>query len=438
MPRRHVLIGSGPASISAAAAIREVDPSASITLVGVEPEGYYSRPGLAYFLAREVPEAQLHPFTAEDIASLHLDWITARVERIDASGHGVMLTDGRQLPYDRLLVATGSQAIPIDVPGGELDGVIKLDDMADARDLVSRSHKAKTAVVIGGGITSIEIVEGLRAHKVDVHYFIRKERYWSNVLSEEESRIVQNGLSRQGVHIHYFTRLARIVGKDGTVTGVETADGTLIPCDMVAVAVGVLPRKQLAEEAGIACGRGVLVDEYLRSSDPDVFAAGDVAEVCEDATDKRTMEVLWNSAITKGRIAGLNMADEVVHRYDSGNPLNVTRLAGFRITIMGTVGTGEDSDLKGISRGDSETWRQAGDSQVVESTAEGANLRLILGASTIAGAVVMGDQALSFPLQRIIGEHRDVSAVMSRLRAPAAPVAELIGAYWRDTLAAGV
>jgi len=432
MARRHVLIGSGPAAISAAAAIRSVDADGSISLITAEDAGYYSRPGLAYFLAKEVPEPRLHPFTAEDFARLRLQWLTGEVARIDTAAQQVALTDGRTVGYDRLLIATGSRAIPIDVPGGELDGVTKLDDLADARDLVARSRKAKTAVVLGGGITALEIVEGLREHKVDVHYFIRKDRYWSNVLSPEESRIVEKGLAARGVHLHYFTQAARIAGKAGRVAAVETTDGTSIPCEMVAVAVGVLPRKRLAVEAGIACGRGLLVDEFLRSSDPRVFAAGDVAEVCEEATDRRTVEVLWNSAIEKGRIAGLNMADEPVHRYSSDNPLNVTRLAGFKITIMGTVGSGVDSDLKGISRGDSETWREAGESAVVESTLEGANVRLVLGDGVISGAVVMGEQALSYPLQRIVGERMDVSAIVPMLREPSADVAGIIGEYWHQ------
>jgi NAD(P)H-nitrite reductase large subunit len=221
------------------------------------------------------------------------------------------------------------------------------------------------------------------------------------------------------------------------VVGVRTVAGQQISCEMVAVAIGVLPQTQLAESAGILCGRGILVDEYLRSNVADIFAAGDVAEVCDPLTDRRTMEVLWNSAKEKGRVAGLNMASEQLTVYDEGAPLNVTRLAGFKITIMGTVGGGEDSDLKGISRGDSETWRQAGNAAVVECRAGDANVRLVLGEHTIDGAVVMGDQALSFPLQELIHARADVSSMLPALRAPAAPVAQLLGEFYRGWRAPG-
>lgn len=432
MARRHLLIGSGPGAMSAAETIRSRDDGAEIVVVGAEPHGYYSRPGLAYYLAKEVPEERLFPFATQDIDRLNVRLLLERAVHIDPAAHRVTLEGGRELPYDRLLVATGSTAIPVKVPGAQLDGVAKLDDMDDARELIRRCRHAKAAVVVGGGITALEIVEGLRAHRVRVHYFMRGDRYWSNVLSESESRIIEQELRARGVQIHYFTELARILGQEGRVVAVETDNGTRIPCDLVAVAIGVLPQKELAEAAGLDCGRGILVDRYLRSSDDDVFAAGDVSEVRDALTDRRTLEVLWSSAVAKGRIAGLNMATEPVHTYDKGAPLNVTRLAGFKITIMGTVGSGKDSDLEGLARGDSEIWRRLGDAPVVESQNSDAHIRLALAERTIAGAVVMGDQALSYPLQELIGARADVSGIAASLQAPAAPVAELVHDFWQE------
>jgi NAD(P)H-nitrite reductase large subunit len=430
--RRHVLIGSGPAAVAAAEAIRREDIAAEITMVSADPHGYYSRPGLAYYLAKEIPEDRLFPFTSRDFAGLGVSFVSQRVAQIDPTAHSVTLGSGHDVPYDRLLIATGSYAIPLGVRGVELDGVVKLDDMEDARNLIQRGQHAKEAVVVGGGITALEIVEGLRTRGVHVHYLMRKDRYWSNVLSEAESRIVEDGLRSGGVEIHYFTEVARILGVDGRVTGVETQNAEEIPADLVAVAIGVLPKKQLGESGGLECGRGILVDEFLRTSARDVFAAGDVAEVRAHEGGKGLMEVLWNSAVAKGRVAGSNMAAEVVHRYVPSVALNVTRLAGRTITIMGTVGNGKDEDVKGIARGDSETWRQLGDAAIVEHESRNARVRMALTDRTIVGAIVMGDQALSFPLQEIIASHADVSALAERLREGDASVAELVDRFWRD------
>jgi hypothetical protein len=142
--------------------------------------------------------------------------------------------------------------------------------------------------------------------------------------------------------------------------------------------------------------------------------------------------VLWSSAVAKGRIAGLNMATEPTHVYDSGPPLNVTRLAGLHTTIIGTVGSGDDADLEGISRGDSQVWSELCSRAIVEVQTGDAHIRLALGENTIAGAVVMGDQTLSFPLQELIEARVDVSGIVAALEAPEAPIVELINGLWGD------
>jgi NAD(P)H-nitrite reductase large subunit len=427
--RRHLLIGGGPASIAAAEAIRAADDAAEITLVS-DDNGYYSRPGLAYLLAREVPEARLFPFTPADFDTLRLSRVEGHARRLDLERREVVLDDGRALTYDRLLLATGSRAVPAHVPGTDLDGVVKLDDLADARDIIRRSATCKGAVVVGGGITAVEIVEGLRARKVQVDYLMRQDRYWRNVLSETESAVVEEDLVRTGVRVRRFTELARIIGRDGRVAGVETGDGDTIPCDLVAVAIGVRPRIGLAAEAGLDCGRGVLVDDHLQASAEGVYAAGDIAETARPGTDRRTLEVLWHSAVMKGRTAGRNMAGEPAETYQPGVPLNITRLAGLRTTIIGTVGKGVDTDLDGLQRGDSQTWSELGEATIVETRDDGARIRLALGARCIVGAVVIGDQTLSFPLQELIEERVDVSHAAAELAAPGTNVAGLVDGLW--------
>ena len=195
--------------------------------------------------------------------------------------------------------------------------------------------------------------------------------------------------------------------------------------------MGVRPRVELARAAGLPCDRGVLVDEYLRAGDPDIYAAGDIAEAA-DRSGHRTLQVLWNPALLKGRVAGLNMATEPVHAYEQDEPINVTRLAGLHTTIIGLVGSGTDADLEGLSRGDSEVWSELSDQAIVESERGDAHVRLTLGEHTIAGAVVMGDQTLSFPLQDLIEGHADVTGAVAALEAPGAPIVEIVNGLWAD------
>lgn len=411
-PRRHVLIGGGPATVAAAEAIRASDAESEIVVVCADPHGYYSRPGLAYYLTDELHRRQLFPVDPAEFEALGVTWVRDRATAVDPAAHRVTLQSGRSLDYDRLLLATGSSAIRAKVPGADLDGVVKLDHLDDARDIVRRARTAESAVVVGGGITALEVVEGLRARGAHVHYFLRRDRYWANVLSPAESRVVEERLGTEGVEVHRFTELDEVLGAAGRVTGVRTGEGEEIPCQIVAFAVGVRPQIELARAAGLPCARGVLVDEYLRAGDPDVYAAGDVAESVDPPTGRRVLDVLWNVALAKGRVAGLNMAGEPRYRYPEEHPLNITRLAGLHTTIIGKVGNGEDADLQGLTRGDSQVWSELGEAAVVEAERGEAHVRLALGERTIDGAVVMGDQSLSPPLQQLIETRADAAEIV--------------------------
>jgi len=431
MAQRYLIVGTGAAAIAAAEAIRSYDPSGDLLLVGEEPHGYYSRPGLAYYLTGELPERLLFPFTEHDFDRLRVRRLHARVAALQPQTHEVVLDDDRRLPYDRLLLATGSLAAGPSLPGVELEGVVKLDDLDDARRILQRCRRGRTAVVVGGGITALEIVEGLRARNVRTHYLLRGERYWGNVLDETESRIVEHRLQEEGIQLHYHTELAEILGRRGRVAGVLTQDGRRIDCELVAIAIGVRPRTELAESAGLATERGIQVDEYLHTSVRGVFAAGDVAQVFDPFSGKAVLDTLWGVAVAQGRIAGQNMAGQATP-YHKSVPFNVTRLAGLTTTIIGTVGRGRDADLVGIARGDSETWRRLPDALVAQNAFDVNRLRILAGQHSLLGALVMGDQTLSLPLYRLVAHQADITPIREHLLQPSAHLGDLIAGFWAD------
>ena len=263
--------------------------------------------------------------------------------------------------------------------------------------MLKRARRGRTAVVVGGGITALEIVEGLRARHMKVQYLLRDNRYWANVLEEAESRWIERRLQHDGVQIHFQADLVEILGKRGQVSGVRLADRRQIPCQMVAVAIGVRPRLALAESAGLKVERGVLVDEHLRTNDADIYAAGDVAQVFDPISGKATVASLWGPSRQQGHTAGLNMAGQSAV-YARGVPFNVTRLAGLTTTLIGTIGGSEaDRDVVGIARGDSETWRVLPDAIAAQAEFDVNRLRLMVGGNRLVGAVLMGDQTLCRP-----------------------------------------
>jgi NAD(P)H-nitrite reductase large subunit len=426
---RYVIIGSGVAGIAAVEAVRALDALNEIVMIGDDPHGFYSRPGLAYYLTGELHDKALFPRTPEAYRQLNFRFIKARVLDINRETHSLELEDNPSLPYDKLLIAVGAQALPLEVPGANLDGVLKLDHMDDARNILKHARRGRTAVVVGGGITALELVEGLLARGMKVHYLLRGDRYWSNVLDEHESSIVEHRLKEERVNLHYHAEVIEVTGNNGRVNGIRLLNGKTVKCDLVAYAIGIRPRVELAKKAGLAIDRGILVNEYLQTNDAGIYAAGDVAQAYDPMTGRSILDSLWSPARDQGRVAGLNMAGQRT-AYLKAPPLNVTRLAGLTTTIIGTVGRGRDDDLVGIARGDSETWRELPDATVAQSGFEVNRVRLMIGEKIVLGAIVMGDQKLSLPLERIVSEHVDISPIRERLLAPNARVGDVITEFW--------
>jgi len=427
----YVIIGSSIAGLSAAEAIRERDAHSSITLVSDEPHRFYSRPGLAYVLRNDIPEAQLNARTPDDYRQLNACIVTARAERVLPDRRQVQLSNGEMLTYDRLLLATGSVAVSPDFPGHDLHGVVKLDSLDDLRHIAKLSGRRKTAVVIGGGITALELVEGLRARGMSVHYLMRNARYWPNVLDEVESQLVEDRLRAEGVVIHARTYLKQAIGKRGKLIGVETTAGEKIDCTVLAVAIGVRPRLELAQAAGLKIERGIVVDEYLRTSVPQIFAAGDVAQVIDPRTGRASLDVLWSTAHEQGRVAGINMAGGAT-AYRKVVAMNVTQLAGLVTTIIGAVGTGIDEDLVTISRGDSEQWRALEPTGVIDMRQDVNRMRAQLDESCLVGAIVMGDQTWTRPLHDLISQRVDITAIRALMLADQSAAFEHLIRFYRE------
>jgi nitrite reductase (NADH) large subunit len=425
----YVIIGSGVSGIAAMEAIRAVDSTGSIALIGDDPYGFYSRPGLAYYLTGELHDKALFLRTDDDFRKMNFRYIKGKVTEILRAEHALQLGDQSHIPYERLLIAVGAQAIPLEVPGADLEGVLKLDHMSDAKLILKQARRGKAAVVVGGGITALELAEGLLSRGMKVHYLLRGDRYWSNVLDEHESKIVEHRLREDGVTLHYHAEVIEVTGSNGKVNGARLLNGQLLKCDLVAYAIGIRPRVSLAKQAGLAVDRGILVNEYLQTDDPDIFAAGDVAQAYDPMSGRSILDSLWTPARQQGHAAGLNMAGRKT-AYLKAPPFNVTRLAGLTTTIIGTVGRGRDADLVGIARGDSETWRQLPESMVAQTGFDVNRLRLLVGEKTLLGAIVMGDQTLSLPLEKMISERVDITPIREKLLMPSAKIGDVIAEFW--------
>jgi NADPH-dependent 2,4-dienoyl-CoA reductase/sulfur reductase-like enzyme len=425
----YIIIGTGIAGFSAAQTLRSLDPAADIKLIGDDPHGFYSRPGLAYYLSGEIPEKQLFPFMKHGRLTLEVNHIKTHVTRIDPGSQVIETDPAGSFGYDRLLLATGAHSVPFDIPGVDLKGVVTLDDLEDTRSILSLLHHTRTAVVVGGGVLAIELVEGMLEQGKKVHYLLRGDWFWSNIFLEAESRMIERNLEEEGVTLHHRTEIAEILGKRGKVVGVRTTTGKLIRCEMVGIGIGVKPQVSLAQQAGLQIDRGILVNEYLQTSDPHIYAAGDVAQIYDPLSGRSVTDNLWYPGRKQGRTAALNMAGQA-QAYPRTVSVNVLRLAGIMTSLIGSIGTGRDEGPVYTTRGSSETWQLLPNTLITESSTDVSQLRLMLGEDTLLGGIVMGDQKISHPLKELVSDQVDISPIRQQLLQPGPQLGKVIMDYW--------
>lgn len=273
-----VIIGGGQAGYQVAASLRQEGFAGRITMIGEEADVPYQRPPLskAYLLGKIGTQAlRFRPpefFDEQRIERLH-----DRAIGIDRATHHVHLESGATLPYDHLVLATGARNRVPAVPGIELQGVFGLRTLGDADALAPGLADIRNAVVIGAGFIGLEFAAVAAAKGVAVHVLEIGERPMARAISRPMSDLFTAGHAGWGVKLDFRQGLARIVGDGGKVTGVETADGRVLPAERVVYGIGVVPNAELATEAGLEVDNGIRVDANLVTSDPAISAIGDVA-----------------------------------------------------------------------------------------------------------------------------------------------------------------
>jgi 3-phenylpropionate/trans-cinnamate dioxygenase ferredoxin reductase component len=309
-----VIVGGGLAGAKAAETLRSEGFDGRVVLLAAEPEPPYERPPLSkgYLLGTdERDKAFVHPesWYAEQDIELRLG---TRATAVDRSAHEVELDGGERLHYDKLLLATGSEPRRLDVPGADLADVCYLRDLPDAdhlRDVLDEGHRI---AVVGGGWIGLEVAAAARTHGAEVTVVELAELPLLGVLGEQVAGVFADLHREHGVDFRLGAGVREVVGDNGRVVAVVTTDGDEIMADTVVVGIGIRPRVELAEAAGLDIDNGVVVDAGLRTSDPDVFAAGDVANVDHPVLGTRVRVEHWSNALDGGPAAARSMLGQEV------------------------------------------------------------------------------------------------------------------------------
>jgi len=305
----YVVIGNGIAGITAVETLRAEDDSADIGVIADNTLPLYNRPMLKDFLAGSISEDTLWMRPESFYRDKLVHFISGRVIDIEVDQHVIHLQNGEQIGYQRLLLATGARARHLIYPGANLIGVTTLRTVADYKKIINYLGYVRRVVVIGSGPLAMESVEVLFQKGYQVAHLLRHNTFWPEVLDKTASDIVLQQEWRDGVDVRIEEDIAEIVGRSGHVTGVITTKGALIACDMVIVAIGIEPELDYLQKSGIDFGRGIKVDELMRTNAPDIYAAGDVAEVTKAETGQTHVIGHWYPALQQGRAAAYSMLD---------------------------------------------------------------------------------------------------------------------------------
>jgi NADPH-dependent 2,4-dienoyl-CoA reductase/sulfur reductase-like enzyme/nitrite reductase/ring-hydroxylating ferredoxin subunit len=302
-PASVVIIGAGAAGGAAAEMLRREGYDGPVTLIGADESLPYDRPNLSKdYLAGSAPEEWIPLRPPEFYREQKIDALTnTTVTSIDPKAKQVMLSDGRSLGYGALLLATGAEPIHLTVPGADLPHAFYLRTLTDSRRIIEKAKNARRAVVIGASFIGLEVAWSLRERKLEVAVLGRDSVPLGKVLGTEMGNLVRETHEAHGVKFHFGRRTAAIHDRY-----VQLDDGTKLDCDLVVVGIGVRPNTHLAEQAGIATDNGVLVNEFLETNIPGIFAAGDIARWPDPRAGRIRVEH-WVVAQRQGQTAARNI-----------------------------------------------------------------------------------------------------------------------------------
>jgi NADPH-dependent 2,4-dienoyl-CoA reductase/sulfur reductase-like enzyme len=340
-----VIIGNGISGITAARHIRKRS-HARITVISSETEHFFSRTALMYIYMGHMQFEHTKPYEDFFWQKNNIELLFDHVDSIDFDQHTLTCRSGSTLQYDKLILAVGSVPNKFGWDGQDLDGVQGLYSYQDLELLEKNTHAPFTpqkrrmvtrAVIVGGGLIGVELAEMLHTRDIDVTFLVREDRFWGNVLPKEEGELVSRHLREHHVDLRFNTELDAILADaQGRARAVRTKDGEEIECQLVGLTAGVRPNIDFLKDLPIETDRGILVNEYLETSQPDVFAIGDCAQFRTPPKGRRPIEQVWYTGRMMGDVVALTITG-IRTPYEPGHWFNSAKFFDIEYQTYGRV-----------------------------------------------------------------------------------------------------
>ena len=396
----YLIVGNSTAAIAAVESLRRHDATRSLAVVSGEPYAAYCAPLISYLLAGKITEEQMCYRPADFYEKMHVTALLGHaVTEIRPEKHEAVLDDGTVLGYGKLLLACGGTPIVPNLPGTDLGGVFTFTRLADVDRVQGwvQERRALDAVVIGGGMIGVKAAEALEHLGLRTTIVELLDRVLAQALDERGSALALHALEQAGLRVLTGRGATALEGSEGRVSGVRLDNGDLLPAQIVILAIGVRPNVRLGAAAGVAVNRGVLVDDHLRTSLPDVYAAGDVTEGYDALLGEARPVAIWPSAFLQGQVAGANMAG-AEQSFDGSVAMNSIQVCGLPTISVGLTDPDKAEEILEYNSPDSHAYR-----------------RLFLRGDRIIGAVFVGDIDRAGIITGLIREGIDVSEFKQKL-----------------------
>ena len=418
MQTRYLIIGNSAGGIGAAEAIRQVDRDGALTIVSEEPYPAYSRPLISKYLAKERTQEEMlfRPLNFYEQNNI-LFLPGKKVTHMELDSQTVRLDNNQRITWEKLLLAVGGKAIFPKMKGGDKTGVFTFTNLDDAKAVDRFLDNRRKAVVVGGGLIGISATEALVKRGLDVIVVEMKERILNTILDQQASLMAEEILKQAGVDIVTGHTVVEVNGRE-SVEGATLDNGDTLPCDLLLVAIGVLPRSELALDARLDTKRGIVVDQCMATSHPHVYACGDVAEAYDFVYGENRLSPIWPNAYIGGRIAGYNMAD-MPAKYSGSTAMNALNYFGIDITSAGMPTAPKDAGHEVISKQDSNTYQ-----------------KVILKDNIIVGMIFVENIEKSGIIVGLMRDRVDVESFKQYLLADDFGLAFLPRALWQERLEA--
>ncbi|MFT5418550.1 MAG: NADPH-dependent 2,4-dienoyl-CoA reductase/sulfur reductase-like enzyme, partial [Gammaproteobacteria bacterium] len=348
----HVIIGAGPAGVVAAESLRRLVPDATVTLVGDEQEPPYSRMALPYYLIKQIAESGTYlRKSSGHFSRLNIDVRQDKVTSINRKQRQVILASGSPVPYDKLLIATGSRPVSPPIPGIDLPGIYSCWTLEDARNIASRSTAGAKVLLMGAGFIGCIILEALAKSGADLTVVEMEDRMVPRMMNDTAGGLIKSWCEEQGVHVHTATKVTAIEKSAGGFS-VTLSTGSTIKADLIVSATGVRPNVDVLEGTGVETDDGIVVNRNMQTNDPNIFAAGDVAQGRDFSTGEYSVQAIQPTAADHAQLAARNMAGIVGAVHRGSVNMNVLDTLGLISSSFGLwMGTEDGQTSELLNRG---------------------------------------------------------------------------------------